>query len=100
MLKEILKKTKNPIVVSDFDGTISIRDISYELLAKFSDGGWEDIDKAYISGEIGSKEAFSMILARLKAKKSELQDFLSDITSIDPHFKNFYNYLKGGEKTA
>lgn len=94
MLKEILKKTKNPIVVSDFDGTISIRDISYELLEKFSEGGWEDIDKAYISGEIGSKEAFSMMLERIKAKKSELQDFLSEITSIDPHFKNFYLYLK------
>jgi 2-hydroxy-3-keto-5-methylthiopentenyl-1-phosphate phosphatase len=94
MLKEILKKTKNPLVVSDFDGTISLRDISYELLEKFSHGGWEDIDKAYINGEIGSKEAFSMMLERIKAKKSELTDFISKITSIDPHFKEFCRYLK------
>lgn len=98
MLREVLKKTKRPIVVSDFDGTISTRDISYEMLLKFSDGGWRDIDEKYIKGEIGSKEAFTEILKRVNATKSELIDYIDELASsraiIDPHFLDFYSYTK------
>ena len=99
MLKEVLKKAKRPLVVSDFDGTISTRDISYEVLLRFSKGGWEDIDQAYVRGEIGSKEAFSLILEKIPAKKSELASYIEELAGIDPpvidpHFKAFYDYLK------
>lgn len=95
MLKNVLKDKNNVIVVSDFDGTISKRDISYELLERFTEGGWDDIDNEYIKGNIGSKEAFSRILEKIKATKSELLDFIEEISFIDPHFADFYDYLKG-----
>ncbi len=94
MLKEILKKKKRPIIVSDFDGTISTRDISYELLEHFSVGGWQGIDEAYGRGEIGSQEAFRLILERIKASKSELVQFIENVAPIDPTFPDFYRYVK------
>ncbi len=95
MLKEILKKKKRPIVVSDFDGTISTRDISYEILERFSTGGWQGVDEAYARGEIGSQEAFRLIVDKIKVTKSELTDYIGRLSPpIDPHFVEFYRYLK------
>jgi 2-hydroxy-3-keto-5-methylthiopentenyl-1-phosphate phosphatase len=94
MLKEILKKKKRPVVVSDFDGTISTRDISYEILDRFSSGGWEGIDEAYVKGEIGSKEAFRLILERITAPRAELVNFIDGLDVIDPTFPDFYRYVK------
>jgi 2,3-diketo-5-methylthio-1-phosphopentane phosphatase/HAD superfamily hydrolase (TIGR01509 family) len=93
MLKQILTRAKNPIVLSDFDGTISTRDISYEILKKFSDGTWQDIDAAYIRGDIGSKEAFSQIIDMIRASKEDLVRFIADIAPIDPSFAPFYRSL-------
>lgn len=95
MLKEILKEKKRPIVVSDFDGTISTRDISYGLLERFSTGGWQGVDEAYARGEIGSQEAFRLIIGKIKATKSELVDYISRLSPpIDPRFVEFYRYMK------
>lgn len=94
MLKDVLKLKSDVLVVSDFDGTISTRDISYELLKKFSRGGWEDINGDYIKGNIGSREAFSRIIDTIEATRSEMIDFIEEISFVDPHFVQFYNYLK------
>ncbi|MBN2223935.1 MAG: HAD family hydrolase [Deltaproteobacteria bacterium] len=95
MLKQILKKKKRPIVVSDFDGTISTRDISYEILDRFSTGGWQGVDEAYARGEIGSQEAFRLILEKIKATKSELIDHINQLSPpIDPRFVEFYRYIR------
>ncbi|MBN1571962.1 MAG: HAD family hydrolase [Deltaproteobacteria bacterium] len=94
MLKDVLKVKKDVLVVSDFDGTISTRDISYELLRKFTKGGWEDINGEYIKGNIGSQEAFSRILETIEASRSEMIDFIEEISVVDPHFVQFHDYLK------
>lgn len=94
MLSEILKNKKRPVVACDFDGTISIGDVSYQMLEKFSHGGWEDIDAKYISGEIGSREAFSGILERLFASKKELEEYVPTVMTIDPGFSDFYRAMK------
>ena len=94
MLSETLKYKKRPVVACDFDGTISIGDVSYQMLENFSHGGWEDIDAKYISGEIGSREAFSRILERLFATKKELEQYVPELMTIDPGFPEFYRAMK------
>ncbi len=95
MLKQLLKKKKRPIVVSDFDGTISAKDISYEILDRFSTGGWQGVDEAYIKGEIGSQEAFRLILEKIKATRSELIEYINRLSpTIDPRFVEFYRYAR------
>jgi len=49
------------LILCDFDGTISMRDMSYELLCSFTRGNWEEIDRLYREGEIGSREAYEQI---------------------------------------
>ncbi|MBN1883038.1 MAG: MtnX-like HAD-IB family phosphatase [Deltaproteobacteria bacterium] len=94
MLSETLKHKTRPVVACDFDGTISVGDVSYQMLQKFSHGGWEDIDVKYINGEIGSREAFSRILERLNATKQELERSVPEMMTIDPGFGEFYRIMK------
>ncbi len=95
MLKQLITKKKRPIVVSDFDGTISTKDISYEILERFTSGGWQGVDEAYARGEIGSQEAFRLILEKIKATKAELVEYIDRLSPpIDPRFVEFYHYVR------
>ncbi|MGZ3591480.1 MAG: hypothetical protein ACXU99_12555, partial [Thermodesulfobacteriota bacterium] len=49
------------LILCDFDGTISVRDMGYLLINQFSSGNWEAIDRDFCEGKIGSKEAYSRI---------------------------------------
>jgi 2-hydroxy-3-keto-5-methylthiopentenyl-1-phosphate phosphatase len=80
------------LMLCDFDGTVSLRDMGYILLNRFSSGDWETIDREFSEGKIGSKEAYSRIVKILKGDKEALLRFVRDHSGIDPHFISFYRY--------
>jgi 2,3-diketo-5-methylthio-1-phosphopentane phosphatase len=82
------------VVVSDFDGTISIKDVGYKFFEEFVGGEWEEIDKDYKEGKIGSKEAYLRIMELFKGSKEEIMEFINRNSSIDPYFKDFYKYCE------
>ena len=82
------------LVLCDFDGTISIRDMGYDLLYRFSSGDWEAIDRDFREGKIGSKEAYSRIAKILKGDEKEILGFIQKHSDIDPHFISFYQYCR------
>ena len=61
------------LILCDFDGTISLEDMGYVLVNRFSSGNWEEIDRDFCQGNIGSKEAYSRIANILKGDE---KDFL------------------------
>src|SRR4030042_3051176 len=82
------------LILCDFDGTISIRDMGYDLLNRFSSGDWEAIDRDFCEGKIGSKEAYSRIAKILKGNEKDLLGFIQKHSNIDPHFNSFYQYCR------
>jgi 2-hydroxy-3-keto-5-methylthiopentenyl-1-phosphate phosphatase len=42
-------------VFIDFDGTISVRSVSFHLLERLGAGAWREVDDRYVRGEIGSR---------------------------------------------
>jgi 2-hydroxy-3-keto-5-methylthiopentenyl-1-phosphate phosphatase len=64
------------------------------LLRFSSQGGWDDIDRAYCAGEIGSKEAYGRICAILGGTRKDMLQFVAENTVIDPHFEEFYAYCR------
>ena len=87
--------SKKPLlVITDFDGTLSLTDVGYEVLLKFSSQDWDDIDRAYCAGEIGSKEAYGRICAILGGTRELMLQFVAENTVIDPHFKEFYAFCR------
>ncbi|MBS3907229.1 MAG: MtnX-like HAD-IB family phosphatase, partial [Syntrophaceae bacterium] len=80
------------LILCDFDGTISVRDMGYILLNRFSSGDWESIDRDFYEGKIGSREAYSRIAKILKGDKESVLRFTREHSQIDPHFKSFYQH--------
>jgi 2,3-diketo-5-methylthio-1-phosphopentane phosphatase/HAD superfamily hydrolase (TIGR01509 family) len=80
------------LILCDFDGTISVRDIGYELLSAFARGNWEEIDRQYRQGAIGSREAYNRIAGICKATPDEMESFIMERPLIDPYFGRFHDY--------
>jgi len=82
------------LILCDFDGTISIRDMGYVLVNHFSSGDWEAIDRDFCEGKICSKVAYSLIAKILRWSEDSLFHFIQQHASIDPHFTSFYQYCR------
>lgn len=76
------------IVLCDFDGTISRKDVTDSLLEKFANPEWEEIEDMWQEGLISSKECMARQYGLVEASEEELGRFL-DKTPIDPHFPRF-----------
>jgi 2,3-diketo-5-methylthio-1-phosphopentane phosphatase/HAD superfamily hydrolase (TIGR01509 family) len=80
------------LILCDFDGTISLRDMGYVLVNQFTSGNLEGIDRDFRERKIGSREAYSRIAKILKGYKSTILNFVQEHSDIDPSFSLFYQY--------
>ena len=76
------------MVQSDFDGTISVLDVTDSLLTRFGMPGWQELEDAWDRGEIGSRECMKGQVALLDMSEGELRTHL-DTIEIDPGFVDF-----------
>jgi 2,3-diketo-5-methylthio-1-phosphopentane phosphatase len=76
------------MIQSDFDGTISLEDVTDTLLTRFGRPGWQALEDAWERGEIGSRECMTGQIALLDMSAEELRTHLATI-QIDPHFAAF-----------
>jgi 2-hydroxy-3-keto-5-methylthiopentenyl-1-phosphate phosphatase len=72
----------------DFDGTISVEDVTDTLMERFGRPGWRELETAWERGEIGSRECMKGQVALLDMSPGELQAHLATI-AIDPFFIDF-----------
>ncbi|UCD84213.1 MAG: MtnX-like HAD-IB family phosphatase [Deltaproteobacteria bacterium] len=82
------------LFLCDFDGTISLKDVSHHLLTTFTNDNWQEIEHDFISGRLGSKEAYERVARLLKGSWKELHDYARDYTGLDPYFQEFYHLCK------
>jgi len=75
-------------VICDFDGTISQKDTTDQLLEKFAAPAWQEIEAQWVAGTISSSECMQRQLALVNVSKPELDVWLSQI-EIDPAFVGF-----------
>lgn len=80
------------LILCDFDGTVCTVDMGNEVLNRFTDEGWEEIDRAYCAGDIGSRNAYSRVTPLFRGTKTQLLEFVRNHESLDPHFPAFYAY--------
>jgi len=86
--------TMKKLILCDFDGTISLRDMGYFLVSRFASKDWEAIDRDFSEGKIGSKEAYFRIAKILKGDQKAILGFIQKHSNIDPHFTSFYQYCR------
>ena len=83
-------------VFCDFDGTISIEDATDMVLSRFAGPEWEDIERLWKQGLIGSGECMRRQIALIQASRGELDRFL-DTLAIDPGFEAFLSFCRRGD---
>lgn len=70
-------------LVCDFDGTITPYDTTDAMLSRFATSEWEDIEHAWIAGEITAFECMSRQVSLLNVEKANLDAFLDEIPLAD-----------------
>ncbi len=78
----------NWTILCDFDGTVSVEDITDSLLERFARPGWQTIEQAWRRGEIGSHDCMAEQVALLDASRDEIDAHL-DTMMIDRAFAAF-----------
>ncbi len=87
------------VYVSDFDGTITVTDVAQMILNKYAYPEWLEIEKEYQARKIGTREAINRQFALVKAARKELIGFVDEVAVLDPHFKDFMNFVvKDGKR--
>ena len=78
----------NWTILCDFDGTVTLEDVTDALLVKLGRPGWEYLEAQWRSGVIGSRECMAGQVALLGGDASNL-DAVIDRIEIDPGFPAF-----------
>ena len=81
------------IVFTDFDGTITQRDVTDEILAQLAHPSWQAVEQEWTRGLIGSRECLERQIALVNASTEEL-DALIDAVPVDPAFSHFYHFTR------
>jgi 2-hydroxy-3-keto-5-methylthiopentenyl-1-phosphate phosphatase len=82
-----------PIIFCDFDGTITLGDVTDEILTRLAAPGWAEVERMWTQGLIGSKECLERQLALVAAPPRRL-NALVDSIPVDPHFAGFLRFVR------
>ena len=77
----------------DFDGTITGEDATDYILSRLADPAWEDIEREWKDGLIGSAECMRRQIALIRPDMEALDSTLDEI-HIDPHFVAFIAFCR------
>ncbi|MGH9325742.1 MAG: MtnX-like HAD-IB family phosphatase [Terriglobia bacterium] len=82
----------SPIVFCDFDGTITLADVTDEILGRLARPAWHEIEQLWTMGQIGSRECLERQLAMVETSAKELNALIDSIP-LDPGFVNFVRFV-------
>lgn len=85
--------TTELFVSIDFDGTITDADVTDEIIRNYARPGWEEAERLWEQGVIGSKECLKTQFSLVDAPASELMRF-TDSFAVDRGFKAFIAHLR------
>ena len=82
------------LIQCDFDGTITVEDVSFLLLNAFADGDWTKVWQDYIQGKMTVGAFNAKAFAMVKADKRVLVDFILKNCRmiLRPGFKELLDY--------
>ena len=84
-------------VLVDFDGTACAHDVAVDLLERFADPSWLELDEACERGEIGNRECLDRQATMLDAPLEEMIAFAVEHCPLDPAFASFVRWLQRNE---
>jgi 2-hydroxy-3-keto-5-methylthiopentenyl-1-phosphate phosphatase len=76
--------TPSPVVVIDFDGTVTQKDIGDEICNRFAPPTWRDIDEAWVRNEISLPDAQRKMWALARAERSDAIAYAREVGHLRP----------------
>ncbi|MBI4304369.1 MAG: MtnX-like HAD-IB family phosphatase [Chloroflexi bacterium] len=86
--------TNKTLIQCDFDGTITIEDVSFALLDAFADGDWRQILREHEQGKMTVGEFNSRAFALVKAPKESLLKVANGNIEVRPGFDEMLSYCR------
>lgn len=80
----------------DFDNTISTQDVWDAIVRLFAPDAWQELVKAYVRGEITSRECNLRLSKMIPPREEEARRLVQSI-GIDPTFRDFVRWTKSRE---
>ena len=78
-------------IFCDFDGTISLQDVTDLLLERLADPEWHQIEEEWVAGKIGSRECMARQVPLIRGGWKAIEEALEDVT-IDETFHEFVRW--------
>src|SRR5471030_1117060 len=75
-------------ITIDFDGTVTLRDVTQLMLERFADPEWHEVEAEWVAGRIGSRECLARQAALISASSDEI-DAMLDSVETDLGFPRF-----------
>jgi len=87
------------VLVLDFDGTVTEKDIGDEVCDRFAPPAWKDIDAAWVRNEISLPEAQRKMWAMCRARREEAVAYAREIGKRRPGLHELLDEVErmGGE---
>ncbi len=76
------------IILCDFDGTVSVEDVTDSLLTHLAHPAWMDLEAQWKSGHIGSRECMAGQIGMLDASRPQLDALFANMR-VDRMFEAF-----------
>jgi len=87
--------SKQRIIFCDFDGTITEKGHSIDIMKNFAPDGWEPIKDQILNQEISIREGVGRLFSFIPSqKKDEIVQYVLSTAKIRPGFKEFVSYTK------
>ncbi len=80
------------VVLSDFDGTVTLNDTFENVLARFGKGEWRTVDDQYVRGEITLEECVRQQGGMVQVPSSEILSYLDGVTKFRPNFDKLIEF--------
>ncbi|OMP67781.1 2-hydroxy-3-keto-5-methylthiopentenyl-1-phosphate phosphatase [Domibacillus epiphyticus] len=86
---------KNPVLICDFDGTVTKNDNIIAIMKQFAPDGWEELKDGVLSQRISIKEGVGKMFSLLStSQKEEITEFILNDAKIREGFTEFVAYAK------
>lgn len=86
---------KKPVLICDFDGTVTKKDNIIAIMKQFAPAGWEELKEGVLTQRISIKEGVGKMFGLLpSSQKEEIIDFILHDAKIREGFADFVAYAK------
>jgi 2-hydroxy-3-keto-5-methylthiopentenyl-1-phosphate phosphatase len=89
-----LKPAQPTLVQCDFDGTVTVGDVSFQILDEFTGTGWRQLFDDYMAGKMSVNRFNATVFSRVKADKKTLDEFVRRKAVIRPGFRELLEASK------